>query len=362
MENQTHRPLSPRGRGTGWNPANRFEGTYTQAEPESRTWVEEDDDLAPRPETEYIDENASSILVHNDSPDVNFDWGINPYRGCEHGCIYCYARPMHEYMGYSAGLDFETKIFVKRRAPQLLREALASRKWTPEVIALSGATDPYQPVERTLKLTRGCLEVLAEFRNPVGIITKNRLVTRDIDLLAPMAADQCATVSVSVTTLDLQLNRILEPRTSSPHQRLDAIRALSESGIPVRVLVAPVIPGITDHEIPAILQAAAAAGATSASYIMLRLPHAVAPLFEAWLEEHYPDRKEKVLSRLRAMREGRLYRSDFATRHSGTGVFAEQTARFFEVACRKAGLDRAGKPLSIAQFRRPGVDQMELFA
>ena len=362
MARDQHSPRSPRGRGTGLNPANRFDGIAYEAEPEPRTWVEEDDGLAPHPATEYIDEHAASILVRNDSPDVNFTWGVNPYRGCEHGCIYCYARPMHEYMGYSAGLDFETKIFVKRRAPQLLRDALVSPKWTPDVIAMCGATDPYQPVERALKLTRGCLDVLAEYRNPVAIITKNRLVTRDIDVLASMAADRCASVAVSLTTLDLGLNRILEPRTSSPRQRLETIRALSAAGIPVRVMVSPVIPGITDHETPAILQAASEAGAASASYITLRLPHTVVPLFEAWLTEHFPERKEKVLARLRAMHDGKVYRSDFATRNSGRGVFAEQSARLFAVACRKAGLDRPETPLSTEHFRRPGVDQMELFA
>ncbi|MBI1319867.1 MAG: PA0069 family radical SAM protein [Candidatus Hydrogenedens sp.] len=350
-----------RGRGTGWNPANRFEGR--QYEPDGDALDELGAELGEerRPGTVLLDDNSQSILSENDSPDVGFRFAVNPYRGCEHGCVYCYARPTHEYFGYSAGLDFETKIFVKRRAPALLREALASSKWQPQLIAFSGVTDPYQPVERELKLTRQCLEVLLEYRNPVGIVTKNRLVARDADVLAALAEYGCAGVYVSVTTLDLGLNRILEPRTSAPAQRLETIARLRDAGVPVGVLVAPVIPAVNDHEIPEILKACADAGAQFASTIMLRLPYAVAPLFEHWLDAHFPDRKEKVLNRVRAMRGGQLNRSEFGARMRGEGVFADQTRTLFEVACRKHGLRRGGPPACTEHFRRPGVDQLDLF-
>jgi len=346
-----------RGRGTGWNPVNRFEGRlYEPDEDAHDEWAD-----APRPGTQLFDDNSKTILSENDSPDVGFNCSVNPYRGCEHGCVYCYARPTHEYFGYSAGLDFETKLFVKRRAPALLREALASPKWKPQMIAFSGVTDCYQPIERDLKITRQCLEVMLEFRNPVGIVTKNRLVARDTDVLAALAAYDCAGVYISVTTLDLGLNRILEPRTSAPAQRLDTIARLRDAGVPVGVLVAPIIPAINDHEIPEILAAAADAGAQYASMVMLRLPYGVAPLFEQWLDAHYPDRKEKVLNRVRAMRGGQLNKSEFMTRMRGEGVFAEQTRALFELSCRKYGLKRSGPPASTAHFRRPGIDQLELF-
>ena len=346
-----------RGRGASWNPANRFTGQ----------WLENDGDFdpetdAPRPGTECLEEDASGVLSKNDSPDVPYTFSLNPYRGCEHGCIYCYARPIHEYAGYSAGLDFETKIFVKRRAPELLREALASRKWTPQVVSMSGSTDAYQPVERTLEITRGCLKVFAEFMNPVSIVTKNRLILRDRDILSGLAACQAVSVCISVTTLDLSLNRILEPRTSSPEQRLRTIAALSEAGIPVGVLVAPIIPGLTDHEIPAILQATAAAGARSAGYIVLRLPRAVGPLFERWLGQHFPDRKEKILNRVREMHGGGYCDPRFGARMAGSGALAEHLSRFFDVAARKAGLDGDGPALSTAHFRRPQAGQLDLFA
>lgn len=348
-----------RGRGAHWNPANRFPGGRAYEADEDLEWHGGEAD-ATRPATEILEDATRSILSRNDSPDVGFSCGLNPYRGCEHGCIYCFARPTHEYMGYSAGLDFETRIFVKRDAATLLRRELSSPRWKPEVIALSGNTDPYQPIERELGITRQCIEALRDFRNPVGIITKNRLVTRDIDLLSEMAADHCAAVFVSVTTLDLGLNRILEPRSSAPAQRLDAIRQLRAAGVPVGVLAAPVIPGLTDHELPAILEASAEAGAQYAGYILLRLPHAVAPLFEAWLEQHYPDRREKVLNRLRDMRGGKLYDATFGKRMRGEGHFAEQIETLFNVAARKHGLTRGHATLDTSRFRRPGQDQMML--
>ncbi len=351
-----------RGRGAQWNPANRFPGGVSHVVDDTIEYdPNSEDEPKRRPETIILEDSAKTILTHNDSPDVGAAYNLNPYRGCEHGCIYCYARPGHEYMGYSAGLDFETKIFVKRDAPMLLRRELSAKSWRPEPISLSGITDVYQPIERELHITRQCLEVLLDFRQPVGIITKNRLVTRDIDLLAEMASFGCAAVFVTVTTLDLKLNRILEPRTSAPAQRLDAIRQLSAAGIPVGVMVAPVIPGLTDHETPAILEAVAEAGAKRANYIMLRLPYAVAPLFESWLDEHYPDRKEKVLNRLRSLRGGKLYKADYATRMKGEGEFAEQQANLFRIACKKYGLNQEHTPLSVEHFRRPGQDQMLLF-
>jgi DNA repair photolyase len=343
-----------RGRGTAWNPANRFDGVDYVPDPDG----EPPDCSAVG--TQYFPDRTQSILSQNESPDVPFEVGLNPYRGCEHGCVYCFARPFHEYLGYSAGLDFETKILVKHDAPALLRKALSAKSWKPQTITMSGATDAYQPIEHKLRITRGCLEVLCEFRNPVAIVTKNRLVARDADLLADLAQDQAAMVYVSLTTLDLRLNRILEPRTSAPAQRLEAIRALSQAGVPVGVMLAPMIPGINDHEMPALLQAAADAGATTAGYIVLRLPLAVAPLFERWLEQHYPDRKDKVLNRLRAMRGGELYQSKFGERMRGRGETADLLAQLFDVARRKAGMGEKDYQLSTAAFRKPGPQQMAL--
>lgn len=321
----------------------------------------EADELTPAPGTQFIPDHSKSIIAYNDSPDVGFDASINPYRGCEHGCVYCYARPSHEYLGYSAGLDFETKILVKHDAPALLRRELAGRKWRPQVIAMSGNTDCYQPIERKLKLTRRCLEVLVEFRNPVSLITKNHLVTHDIDLLADLAAVNAASVSLSITTLRPELTRVLEPRTSSPARRLAAIEKLAKASIPVGVMVAPVIPALTDTEMPAIIQAAADAGATHAGYLVMRLPHANRQLFEDWLDRHAPERKAKVLGRVKALRGGRLNDPRFCTRHSGEGVFAGQIEQMFDLARRRAGIDKPRRELSADAFRRPGGSQMELF-
>src|SRR6266568_7224941 len=331
-----------RARGAAENPPNRFEKISLERDPD---WNDPDE---PAPQTQFFKDHSDSIINYNDSPDVGFEASVNPYRGCEHGCIYCYARPFHEYLGFSSGLDFETKIMVKENAPKLLREELSSPKWKPQVIGMSGVTDCYQPVERQLKLTRGCLEVLAECRNPVAIITKNLLVTRDIDLLAELARHQAAAVFISLTTLDSELRKVMEPRTSPPTARLRAIETLAQAGIPVGVLLAPVIPGLTDHEIPSLVEAAAKAGARSAGYVMLRLPHAVAPLFEQWLAAHFPDRKDKVLNRLRAIRHGKLYESAFGERMRGEGIFADQIDSLFEVARRKYGLAERLPELSIA--------------
>lgn len=352
--NMTIGPSAPPARGAANNPPNRFEQITLEPDADG------DPSQDPAPRTQFLRDSTRTIIAYNDSPDVGFKASINPYRGCEHGCAYCYARPTHEYLGFSAGLDFETKIMVKENAPELLRQELSSPKWQPQLLALSGVTDCYQPVERKLKLTRRCLEVLVEFRNPVAIVTKNNLVTRDIDMLSELARYHAAAVFVSVTSLDSELRRVLEPRTSPPAARLAAIKALSEAGIPVGVLVAPVIPGLTDHEMPSILCAAVEAGARFAGHVVLRLPYAVAPLFEQWLERHAPGKKEKVLGRIRALRGGKLNDGNFGSRMTGDGIFAEQISQMFRVACRKAGLPGDGPELSTAAFRRPAGPQMEL--
>ena len=343
------------GRGAAENPANRFERLAYQPDPEFS------DSGKSLPKTQVFKDTTRTIVVFNESPDVGFDASLNPYRGCEHGCIYCYARPTHEYFGLSAGLDFETKIFVKPEAPALLREALSSSKWVPQTIAVSGVTDPYQPMERQFQLTRACLKVLAEFRNPVIVVTKNYLVARDIDVLAELAQHQAAAVFLSITTLDGDLTGKLEPRTSRPQRRLAAIAALSQAGIPAGVMVAPVIPGLNDHEIPHILLAAQKAGAQYAGYILLRLPYGVAEMFEDWLSRNYPDRMKRVLNRIRAMRGGKLYDSRFKSRMRGEGVFAEQVAKLFSVACTKANIAGHSPRLSTAAFRRAGGSQLSLF-
>ena len=339
-----------RGRGASWSPANRFEKLHVDLGDPDLVQADLEEER-PRRETQFFRDDTKSIITRNNSPDVGFETSLNPYRGCEHGCIYCYARPTHEYLGFSAGLDFESKIMVKTNAPELLRMELESPRWEPQTLVMSGVTDPYQPVEKKLRITRGCLEVLAKFRNPVAIITKNRLVTRDIDLLRELAGCNAVAVNISVTSLDPKLQRVLEPRTSSPEARLDTIRQLRATGIPAGVMVAPIIPGLTDHEVPKILEACAEAGAQFAGYTIVRLPWAVAPLFEHWLDEHFPDRKEKVLGRIRHLRGNRLNNSQWRTRMTGEGIFAEQIASLFEVGCRRAGIGTRPK-LSTAAFRR----------
>jgi DNA repair photolyase len=342
-----------KGRGSVENPPNRFEKIEYIPEPD-----EIEHGISPK--TVFYKDNSRSIIAYNDSPDVGFDASINPYRGCEHGCIYCYARPTHEYLGLSAGLDFESKIFVKEDAHKLLRIELSSPKWQPKPIAISGVTDPYQPAERHFCLTRECLKVLAEFRNPVGIVTKNYLVTRDIDILKELAEYRAVVVALSVTTLNPDLVRVMEPRTSQPDLRLKAIEKLSAMGIPVIVLIAPVIPGLTDHEIPRIIERAVEAGAKQAGYVMLRLPYGVSDLFQNWLDRHFPYKKSKILNRLRSIRKGKLNIAEFHERMSGEGIFAEQVKTLFTVACRKAGIAGNKIHLSHTAFRRPGGTQLQL--
>ncbi|MHB1558944.1 MAG: PA0069 family radical SAM protein [Isosphaeraceae bacterium] len=352
---------APKGRGAGYNPGNRFETTHRELELDQ---VARDDEYLAalgRPLTQYLTDRSRSIIAENDSPDVGFDASINPYRGCEHGCIYCYARPTHEYLGYSAGVDFETRILVKEDAPALLRVELASPRWKPRVLGLSGVTDPYQPLEREKKLTRRCLEVLAEFRQAVTIITKNRLVTRDIDVLSELAKHNAAGVFVSITTLDSELTGRLEPRTTRPLGRIEAIARLNEAGIPTGVMVAPIIPGLNEHEVPAILDAAARAGARNAGFTLVRLPLAVAPLFQDWLDRHYPDRKDKILDRIRAMRGGRLNDSRFGVRMGGEGPHVAMIARLFRASARRVGLNAKPWPVSPDAFCPPGPRQLSLF-
>jgi DNA repair photolyase len=345
---------SPRGRGAVTNPPNRFEALRLERDED---WDPAQD---PSPKTTFLRDLSQTIISYNNSPDISFNASINSYRGCEHGCSYCYARNTHEYLGFSAGLDFETKIMVKENAPELLRRELSSPKWKPQLLAMSGVTDCYQPIERRLELTRRCLMVLAEFRNPVGIITKNYLVTRDLDLLRELASHQAAMVHLSVNSLDSELARRLEPRAASPRLRLAAIEALSKAGVPVGVLVAPVIPALNDHEIPAVLAAAKSAGAGWAGTEILRLPLTVAPVFEKWVDQTFPEKKDKIFGRIRAIRGGKLNDPRFGSRMRGEGIFAEQISRMFHVARKKVGLAENSPVLSTAAFRRPGGRQLGL--
>lgn len=339
-------------RGTRSNPANRFARFRVELDPgEERT------DLR----TEFLEENARSAISTCDSPDLGFTASVNPYRGCEHGCPYCYARPYHEFLGFSAGLDFEQKILVKRNAPELLREELASRSWKPKPVVMSGVTDCYQPVERRLALTRACLRVLADFRNPVAIITKNHLVTRDIDILSELAEFSAASVNISVTSLESDLARKLEPRASLPDHRLDAISRLADAGIPVTALVAPVIPGLNDHEIPGILRAVRSAGATRAAYSILRLPHGVGDIFLGWVRENFPDALEKIEGRIRELRDGELNDSRFGSRLTGDGPAASRIRQLFRISSAREGLRVHSEPLSTFHFRNPEDNQLSLF-
>ena len=345
-------PAYPRGRGAGSNPSSRFDRLAYAPDP---------GEAPGSVPTEYFRDTSRSILSENNSPDLGIGRTLNAYKGCSHGCAYCYARPTHEYLGLSAGLDFESKIFVKEDAPELLREELMRPKYVPMTIAMSGVTDPYQFIERELRITRRCLEVLAEFRHPVGMITKSALIERDVDPLGDLARDRCASATISITSLDQDLQRKLEPRASTPRARLQAIRTLSEAGVPVSVNVAPVIPGLTDHEIPAILRAAAEAGARRAGWVLVRLPHGVKDLFTDWLEAHEPLRKEKVLSKLRQLHGGKLYDSEYGKRMRGEGPLADQIEQMFNLHCRRNGLNVERKKLNLEAFRRP-CGQLELFS
>ncbi len=353
-------PVNARGRASRSNDASRYDafarGTFDDG------WSAEDGAPAQLATT-LTAEKARTIISRNDSPDIGFDRSINPYRGCEHGCIYCYARPSHAYMGLSPGLDFETRLFFKPDAAQLLERELARRGYQPARIQLGANTDPYQPIERRLQITREILKVLARYKHPVAITTKNALVTRDIDILAPMAAQRLAAVSVSVTTLDRKLARVMEPRASTPDRRIEAIRQLAAAGVPAMIGFAPVIPGLNDHEMEAVLQRGAEAGAVQAHFTVLRLPKEIKDLFREWLEAERPDRAKRVMSLVRQMRGGRDYDPEWGKRMRGEGPVAELIASRFRLAVRKFGLDRPFPPMALGLFQRPSADpnQMELF-
>ena len=345
------------------DPLNRFEPTHREADFEHWEWDPEDVAARDRRPVEYIADASKSIISENKSPDIPFRYSLNPYRGCQHGCSYCYARNSHEYLGMNAGLDFETKIVVKHDAARLFREFLSNAAWQPEEVVFSGVTDCYQPAERQFRLTRQCLEVALECRLPVGIVTKNALVVRDLDLLREMAAHRLIHMNLSVTTLDAELARVMEPRTSIPSARLRAIEMLAAAGIPTRVMVAPIIPGLNDSEVPAILAAAKAAGAIGASFILLRLPLTVELVFREWLSRTQPLKAQKIEGLIRDTRDGKWSSSDWGTRMAGTGLMAEQVRKLFQVFVQKYTLDQDFPPHDFSQFRAPtpGSGQLRLF-
>ena len=348
-----------KGRGAVGNPTGRFEAALRVVENDG--WGSGDEAPPPLRTTLAVD-STRKVITRNQSPDVPFDRSINPYKGCEHGCIYCFARPTHAYLGHSPGLDFESRLYWKPDAPALLEAELRHPKYRAATLALGANTDPYQPVEREKRLTRRILEVLAEYRHPVGIITKSNLVLRDLDILSAMAKQGIVRVAVSVTTLDRTLARRMEPRAPTPARRLDAIRGLAQAGVPVTVLAAPIVPALNEHEIEAILEEVAAAGAGAAGYVLLRLPLEIKDLFADWLGAHYPDRAKRVMGLVRETRGGKLYQSEWGKRQTGTGAYAEQIARRFAIACKRHGLHEGHPPLDESRFRRPprAGDQMSL--
>jgi DNA repair photolyase len=342
-----------KGRGIAESPQNRFEKLELTPDLDELDYDLQNDGFE-KPKTVFYKDTSKSFITYNDSPDIGYNASVNPYRGCEHGCSYCFARPTHEYLGFSAGLDFETKIMVKVDAPNLLRQELSSKKWQPQMVGFSGVTDIYQPIERTLELTRKCLEVFLDFRNPVSLVTKNHLVTRDIDILKELAKYDCVSVAISITTLDEDLRRVMEPRTSTATRRLEAVSRLAEAGIHVGVLTAPIIPGLNDFEIPKLVKASVEAGAKFVGYSIVHLPYGVKDIFAAWIEQHFPEQADKVLNRIRAMRGGKLNDPRFGHRMRGEGIFAEQIKALHKIACKKAGLKRSEYKLSTEHFRVPG--------
>lgn len=350
------RPERNRGRSAGINPSGRFEPLSRDVFDDGWNSIE---DLPPF-KTEVQIEKPRTIITRNDSPDISFDRSINPYRGCEHGCVYCFARPTHAYMGLSPGLDFESKLFAKPDAARLLERELAKDGYQPRTIAIGTNTDPYQPIEKQYRIMREVLEVLEARKHPVGIVTKSALVTRDIDILSRMAEQGLAKVALSVTTLDRMLARTMEPRASTPTKRLEAIKQLSEAGIPTSVMVAPIIPGLNDPEIERILDAGRAAGARSAGYVILRLPLEVSPIFKDWLLRHYPDKYRHVLSLIRSMRDGKDYDSEWGKRMKGSGPYAWQIGRRFEIAARRLGLNAERSPLRTDLFIQPKKEGEQL--
>lgn len=355
--------ITPHGRGATSQPINRFASNI--AVPDYANFEDDAEFLAElrAVPTEFLVDDSQSIISENQSPDLPFRYSLNPYRGCEHGCAYCYARPTHEYLGFTAGLDFETKILVKSKAPELFREWLARDGYLPEPIMFSGVTDCYQPAERRFQLTQRCLQIADEAGQPIGIVTKNALVVRDLDLLAKMARRNLVQVGISLTSLDPEFTARLEPRTSRPSARLRAMQVLSDAGVPVLAMIAPVIPGLNDHEIPSLLQAARDQGATSAAYVLLRLPITVKPVFLDWLERMAPTKKDRVLGLIRSTREGNLSSAKYGTRMRGTGIIAEQIEQTFRLFQQKYGLDNHRAVLSADHFQspRPRSGQLRLF-
>jgi DNA repair photolyase len=346
----------PRGRGANHNPANRFEPLHVEVDDDA--WIDQE---PARLKTQYLRDDSSSALTKNNAEDLSFAYGLNPYRGCEHGCAYCYARTYHEYLGYSSGLDFESVIIVKPDIAALLEKELSNPRYRPGVVNLSGVTDCYQPIERKLALTGSCIEVLARFRNPVVVITKNQLITRDITSLSELARHQAVAVYLSITTLDPNLARDLEPRASSPRARLETIATLAANGIPMGVSAAPLIPGLNDSELPAILEAAAHAGASFSAYSVVRLPGTVANVFSSWLGQHRPMAKDKILDRIRNTHQGALNSTTPKARIRGTGELAGQIHSLHKILCKKLGLSTGTPALNHSAFRRPQTGQGELF-
>ena len=356
-------PPAKKGRGAVTNASGRFERESREAFDDGWNGAADPDPALEKLHTFVTIETARTIISRNTSPDISFDQSINPYRGCEHGCIYCYARPNHAYVGLSPGLDFESRLFAKTNAAELLERELSAPNYKPSTIVLGGVTDIYQPIERDHNITRELLEVLARHNHPVGLVTKSQLVLRDLDILAPMAALGLARVAVSLTSLDSTLSRRMEPRAAAPHRRIEVIRDLTRAGVPVVAMTAPVIPALNDHELEALLEAAAGAGAREAGYVVLRLPLEIADLFEQWLTAHYPDRATHVMSVMRQMRGGKNYDARWRARQTGTGPFAALIAARFRRACKKLDLNRMRLPLDVSQFRPPPKtgQQLELW-
>jgi len=359
-------PESLKGRGTAWALPHRFSSTLSDEFDDGWASLQREADAdagAAAPATQVVDEQVRSILSANDSPDIGFDLSINPYRGCEHGCIYCYARPTHSWLNLSPGIDFETRIVAKVNAAERLREAFARKGYQPKMLNLGSVTDAYQPAERRLRITRAVIEVLAEHRHAFSVITKSALVERDLDLIAPLAKERLAAVYVSITTLDPALARVLEPRAAAPLRRLRTLETLVRAGVPVGVSVSPVIPFLNEPELERILDAAAAAGASRAFSVVLRLPWEVSPLFQHWLEQHFPERAARIMARVRDMRGGRDNDARFGSRMTGQGVWAELLRQRFDKACGRLGLNRERIELDLTRFRRPAADapQARLF-
>ena len=351
-----------KGRGAQFNPKNRFEVLHIENfKPDELNDSFYEDEQKKKIETQYFKDNSKSVIAINDSEDIGFDYSFNPYRGCEHGCVYCYARPSHEFLGFSSGLDFETKIMVKENASRLLEMELKKKSYKPDVIVFSGNTDCYQPVESKLKITREALKICLKYRNPVGIITKNALIQRDMDIIKEMSELNLISVTITITSLDKYLISKMEPRTSVPQKRLETIERFAENNIPIGVNLAPIIPGLNDEEIPAILKAASERGAKHAGYILLRLPYSVKDLFIRWLHDEFPHRADKIINRIKDIREGKLNQSEFFKRFEGKGEFAETIRNLFEISCNKYRLNKKNYRLSLDHFTKNVNNQLGMF-